>query len=68
MLPLRKKVLRFSNSPFMSKSLRKAIMYRSKLKNIINKKRADANSSNCKNNGTFVSRYFGELRKTIFKI
>ena len=43
MLPLRKKVLRFSNSPFMSKSLRKAIMRRSQLKNIYNKERADVN-------------------------
>ena len=68
MLPLRKKVLRFSNSPFMSKSLRKAIMRRSQLKNIYNKERTDVNKSNCENNGIFVSRYFGELRKTIFKI
>ena len=65
MLPLRKKPLRFNSSPFMSKALRKAIVHRSKLKNKI---RTDVNWANYKNNGIFVSRYFGELRKTIFKI
>ena len=42
-------------SSFMSKALRKAIMHRTKLKNIT------------RNNGIFVSCYFGELRKTISK-
>ena len=36
--PIKKKILRFNNNPFMSKALRKAIMHRSKLKNIYNKK------------------------------
>ena len=31
--PLKKKVLRYNNSPFMNKIFRKAIMLRSKLKN-----------------------------------
>ena len=39
MFPLRNKILRFNNSPFISKALRKAIMHRSKFKNIYNKKR-----------------------------
>ena len=30
--PIKRKIMRFNNNPFMSKSLRKAIMYRSKLK------------------------------------
>ena len=71
MLPLRKKILRFNNSPFMSKALRKAIMHRSKLKNVYNKKRTDVNWANYKkkkNDGIFVPRYFGELRKNMFKI
>ena len=34
--PIKKKTLRFNNSPFMSKALRKAIMHRSKLKNVYN--------------------------------
>ena len=45
MLPL-KKVLKFTNSPFMSKTLGKAIMHRSKLKNIYNKKIPDVNLGN----------------------
>ena len=35
---IKKKILRFNNNPFMSKALRKAIMHKSKLKNIYNKK------------------------------
>ena len=34
----KKNIFRFNNSPFMSKALRKAIMHRSELKNIYNKK------------------------------
>ena len=54
----------------MSKALRKAIMHRSKLKNVYNKKRTDVNWANYikKNDGIFVPRYFGELRKNMFKI
>ena len=37
---LKKKQLRFNHSPFMTKALRKAIMTRSRLKNIYNKKRS----------------------------
>ena len=36
---IKKKVLRFNNSSFMTKTLRKAIMHRPKLKNICNKTR-----------------------------
>ena len=66
--PIKKKILRFNNNPFMSKAVRKAIMHRSKLKNIYNKKRTDLNWANYKKQRIFVSRYFGELRKNIFKI
>ena len=38
--PIKKKILRFNNNPFMTKALRKAIMLRSKLKNIFHKTRA----------------------------
>ena len=37
---LRKKQLIFNHSPFMTKALRKAIMTRSRLKNMYNKKRS----------------------------
>ena len=38
--PIKKKILRFNDNPFMTKALRKAIMHRSKLKNIFHKTRA----------------------------
>ena len=41
--PVRAKVLRFSNNAFMTKSLRKAIMLRSRLKHNFNKQRSDEN-------------------------
>ena len=37
--PIKKKIMRFNNNPFMSKALRKTIMQRSKLKNIYNNHR-----------------------------
>ena len=40
---IKKKILRFNNSSFMTKAPRKAIMHRSKLKNIYNKKRTNDN-------------------------
>ena len=39
MLPLRKKIVRRNNGPFMTKELRKEIMKRSKLRNKYNKNR-----------------------------
>ena len=42
-VPLKKKQLRFNHSPFMTKALRKAIMTRSRFKNIYNKKRSYEN-------------------------
>ena len=41
--PLKKKILRGNKSPFMTKTLRKAIMIRSKLKNRFHKTRSDKN-------------------------
>ena len=67
MLPLRKKILIFNNTPFMPKALRKAIMHRLKLKIIYIKKDRYKLGKLLKKR-IFVSRYFGELRKTIFKI
>ena len=40
--------MRFNNNPFMSKALRKAIMHRSKLKNIHNNYRTEYNWANYK--------------------
>ena len=63
--PIKKKILRFNNSLFMSKALRKAVMHRSKFKNITKKGQI---KQIIKNNGIFVSCYFRKLRKDIFKI
>ena len=43
------KFLRFNNNAFMPKSLRKAIMFRSRLKNNFNKERSDENWNSYKN-------------------
>ena len=41
--PAKKKNVRFNNKPFMIKTLRKAIMHRSRLKNIYIRKKSDKN-------------------------
>ena len=51
--PIKKKILTFNNSPFMFKALTKAIMHRSKLKNIYNKERTDVNWANYKKQRNF---------------
>ena len=44
--PIKKKILRFNDSPFMTKALRKAVMHRSKLKTIFHKTRAKEDWNN----------------------
>ena len=51
--PFKVKVLRFNNNVFMTKSLRKAIMLRSRLKNNFNKQRSDENWDNYKKQRNF---------------
>ena len=41
--PMKKKSIRGNNAPFMNKTLSKAFMHRSKLKNIFNKDPTDGN-------------------------
>ena len=57
---IKKKILRFNNSPFMTKTLRKATMHRYKLKNNYNKKRTNENWAN------YIKKHFcvNLLRKT----
>ena len=52
--PVKVKVLRFNNNAFMTKSLRKAIMLRSRLKNNFNKQRSDENWDNYKKLRNFL--------------
>ena len=47
-VPIKKKIMHFNNNPSMSKALRKAIMHRSKLKNIYNNYRTEGNWANYK--------------------
>ena len=60
-VPLKKKQLRFNHSPFMTKALRKAIMTRSSLKNIYNKKGSYENWGKYKKQINFCVKL---LRKT----
>ena len=50
--PIKKKIMRFNNNPFMSNALRKAIMRRSKLKN--NNYRTEDNWANYKKRRNFA--------------
>ena len=50
----KKKRLRFNDNPFMTKSVRKALMHRSNFKNIYNKTRANENYDNYKKQRNFV--------------
>ena len=59
--PVKKKILRFNQNPFMSKALRKAIMVRSKLKNKYNKNRTGENWHSYKKQRNFCVNL---LRKT----
>ena len=67
MLPLRKNILRFDNSPFMSKALRKAIMHRTKLKNIYNKQRTDVNWENNKKQRNFCVTLLRRIKNHYFQ-
>ena len=62
-----KKILRFSNNPFMTKTLRKAIMHRSKFKNIYNKKRADDNWAYYKKQRNFCVNLLHKTKKDYFQ-
>ena len=65
--PIKKKILRFNNNPFMSKALRKAIMHKSKLKNIYNKKRADVNWANYQKQRNFCVTLLRRTKKEYFQ-
>ena len=62
-----KKILRFNNSPFMTKTLSKVIMHRYKLKNIHNKKQADDILANYKKQRTFCVNLLRKTKKDYFQ-
>ena len=49
----KKKIVRFNNSPLMTKTLRKAVIHRSRLENIYIRKRNDKNWENYKKQRNF---------------
>ena len=65
--PIKKKILRFNNSPFMTKTLRKSIMHRSKLKNIYNKKWTNDNWANYKKQRDFCVNLMHKTKFPEFK-
>ena len=59
---LKQNVVRNNNQPFMTKTLRKAIMKRSKSKNKFNKERNAKNWSSYKHQGSFCSNLLKESK------
>ena len=64
--PLKKKKIRYNHQVFMSKTLRKAIMKRSKLRNIFNKKRSSESWQNDKRLRNIYSNTLKATKKTFF--
>ena len=64
--PVKVKVLRFNNNAFMTKSIRKAIMLRSRLKRNFNKKRSDENWDNYKKQRNFCVKLHRETKEKYF--
>ena len=67
--PAKKKIMLFNNSPFMTKTLRKAIMHRSRLKKIYIyiRKRNDKNWENCKKQRNFCVDLLHQTKTQYFK-
>ena len=65
--PAKKKIVRFNNSPFMTKTLRKAIMDRSRLKNIYIRKRNVKNWENYKKQRGFCVDLLRKIKTEYFK-
>ena len=66
--PTEKKNVRFNNKPFMIKTLRTAIMHRSRLKNIYIRKKSDKNWENHKKQEIFVLNFLVKLKQNTLKI
>ena len=64
--PVKVKVLRFSNNAFMTKSLRKAIMLRSRLKNNFNKKKSDGIWDSYKKQRNFCVKLLRQTKEKYF--
>ena len=65
--PLKKKFLRHSNNPFMTKDLRKQIMVQSKLRNIFNKNRNYENWCKYKRQRNLCLNLLRKTKKSFYK-
>ena len=65
-VPVKVKVLSFNNNAFKIKSLRKAIMLRSRLKNNFNKQRSDENWDNYKKQRNFCVKLLRQTKEKYF--
>ena len=66
--PIKKKILRANENSFMSKALRKAIMMRSRMKNLYLKNKSDLNWSNYKTQRNFCTNLLRKTKKSTFQI
>ena len=66
--PLKRKLIRNNNQPFMTKTLRKAIMKRSKLRNKFNEERNFENWSEYKCQRNLCSNLLKQSKKRHFKV
>ena len=64
--PVKVKVKRFNNNTFMTKSPRKSIMLRSRLKNNLKKKRSDENWYNYKKQRNFCVKFLRHTKEKYF--
>ena len=65
--PLKKKKIRYNHQVFMSKTLRKATMKRSKLRNTFTKKRSSENWRSYKRQPNICSNILKSTKKTFFE-
>ena len=65
--PMKKKKNRYNHQVFMSKTLRKAIMKRSKLRNTFSKKRSSENWQNYKRQRNICPNILKSTKKTFFE-
>ena len=63
----KEKIVLFNNSPFMTKTLRKTIMHRSRVKNIYIPKRNDKNWENYKKQINFCVELLRKTKTEYFK-
>ena len=65
-VPLKKKILRANNAPYITKKIRREIMKRSQLENIYRKTLAETSLKAYKKQMNYVSRLYKKERKILF--